>query len=81
MTIAQSFYIENEGPIEDRLPVTPIELNNKSVVMDLDTVAGIPKISKKRYDIFFKDVPLEPSITKLHAYIGDLFKLQGQFTV
>ena len=52
VTIAQSFYIDNEGPIENILPVRPIELNIRSVLMDLDKVAGISNISEKTYEFF-----------------------------
>jgi len=48
----------------------PIELNNQFVSMELDTGAGISIISEETYNTFFKDIPLEPSTTKLHAYTG-----------
>jgi len=56
----------------------PIELNNQSVLMELDTGAGISKETHAKY---FKGVPLQPSTTKLHAYTGDPIHVLGQFNV
>ena len=57
------------------------ELNNQSVLMELDTGAGISIISEGNYTKFFKGVPLEPSTTKLHAHTGDPIHVLGQFNV
>lgn len=59
----------------------PIKPNNQSALMELDTGAGISIISEETYTKFFKDVPLEPSTTKLHAYTGDPIQVCGQFNV
>ena len=59
----------------------PIELNSKSVLMELDTGVGISIISEETYKRLFNEVPLVPSTTKLHAYTGDPIRVCGQLTV
>lgn len=59
----------------------PIELNNQSVLMELDTGAGISIISEETHAKYFKGIPLERSTTKLHAYTGDPIHVLGQFNV
>ena len=53
----------------------PIKLNNLSVLMELDTGAGISIISEETHAKYFKGVPLEPSST------GDPIHVLGQFDV
>ena len=59
----------------------PIELNNQSVLMELEAGAGISIISEETHAKYFKGVPLERSTTKLHAYTGDPIHVLGQFNV
>ena len=59
----------------------PIEMNNQSVLMELDTGAGISIISDKTHTKYFKGVPLEHSTTKLHTHTGDPIHVLGQFNV
>ena len=57
-----------------------IELNGHSVLIELDTGAGVSIISEDTYRKFFKNVSLKPSTTKWHAYVGDPIQVRGQFT-
>lgn len=57
----------------------PVQLNGISIVMELDTGAGISIISEETFDKHFKNSPLKPCSTQLHTHNGDQIKVCGQF--
>ena len=59
----------------------PVELNGNSLLMELDTGAGVSLISQETYNKYFKGTPLQPSVTRLHAYTGDPVQVCGELHV
>ena len=55
----------------------PVKLNRTSLLMELDTVAGISVISEETYKKHFSGTPLMPS-NRLHAYTGHPLKVHEQ---
>ena len=56
----------------------PVELNGTSLLMELDTGAGVSVISKETYKKTFSGTPLMLSNTRLRAYTGHPLKVHGQ---
>ena len=56
----------------------PVELNGTSLLMELDTGAGVSVISEETYKKNFSGTPLMLSNTRLRAYTGHPLKVQGQ---
>ena len=56
----------------------PVELNGTSLLMELDTGAGVSVISEETYKKHFSGTPLMPSNTRLRAYTGHPLKVHGQ---
>ena len=56
----------------------PVELNGTSLLMELDTGAGVSVISEETYKKHFSGTPLMPSNTRLRAYTGQTLKVHGQ---
>ena len=56
----------------------PVELNGTSLLMELDTGAGVSVISKETYKKTFSGTPLMLSNTRLRAYAGHPLKVHGQ---
>ena len=56
----------------------PVELNGTSLLMELDTGAGVSVISEETYKKTFSGTPLMLSNTRLRAYTGHPLKVQGQ---
>ena len=59
----------------------PVELNENSLLMELDTGAGVSLISQVTYNKHFKGTELQPSATRLHTYTGSPVQVGGQFHV
>ena len=55
----------------------PVELNGTSLLMELDTGAGVSVISEETYKKHFSGTPLMPS-NRLHAYTGHPLKVHEQ---
>ena len=55
----------------------PVKLNRTSLLMELDTGAGISVISEETYKKHFSGTPLMPS-NRLHAYTGHPLKVHEQ---
>ena len=55
----------------------PVKLNRTSLLMELDTGAGVSVISEETYKKHFSGTPLMPS-NRLHAYTGHPLKVHGQ---
>ena len=58
----------------------PVELNGSSLLMELDTGAGVLVISEETYKKHFSGTPLRPSNTRLCAYTGHPLKVHGQLS-
>ena len=56
----------------------PVELNGTSLLMELDTGAGVSVISEETYKKTFSGTPLMLSNTRLRAYTGHPLKVHGQ---
>ena len=56
----------------------PVEVNGTSLLMELDTGAGVSVISEETYKKNFSGTPLMLSNTHLRAYTGHPLKVQGQ---
>ena len=56
----------------------PVELKGTSLLMALDTGAGVSVISEETYKKYFSGTPLMPSNTRLRAYTGHPLKVHGQ---
>ena len=57
---------------------TPVELNGTSLLMELDTGAGVSVISEESYKKHSIGTPLMPSNTRLSTYTGHPLKVQRQ---
>ena len=53
-------------------------MNGTSLLMELDTGAGVSVISEETYKKHFTGTPLMPSNTRLRAYTGHPLKVHGQ---
>ena len=56
----------------------PVEVNGTSLLMELDTGAGVSVISEETYKKNFSGTPLMLSNTRLRAYTGHPLKVHGQ---
>ena len=56
----------------------PVELNGTSLLMELDTGAGVSVISEETYKKHFSGTPLMLSNTRLRACTGHPLKVNGQ---
>ena len=56
----------------------PVEVNGTSLLMELDTGAGVSVISQETYKKNFSGTPLMLSNTRLRAYTVHPLKVQGQ---
>lgn len=63
----------------------PMELNinvqRKTIVMELDTGAAVSLISEETYHKLFSDIPLQESTVKLKSYSGEDIPVLGQTQV
>ena len=57
---------------------TAVERNGTSLLIELDSVAGVSVISEETYKKNLSGTPLMPSITRLPAYTGHTLKVHGQ---
>ena len=55
-----------------------VELNGITLLMELDTGAGVSVISEETYKKNFTGTPLTPSHSRLRAYTGHPLKEHGQ---
>ena len=63
-------------------PLYQVELtvNNKHVIMEVDTGAAVSLISHKTYQKFFASVPLQKSTIKLSTFNVESIPVVGQMT-
>ena len=66
----------NSKPIE-----LEVEVQGKTISMELDTGAAVSLISEKTYQKFFSDVSLQKSMVKLKSYSGEDIPVMGQTEV
>ena len=75
-----SFSLYNLGSGKNGIEI-PVQLNGTSLLMELDTGAGVSIISEETFNKHFIGIPLRPSSTCLHTYTGHPVEVAGQFNV
>ena len=75
-----SFSLYNLGSGKNGIEI-PVQLNGTSLLMELDTGAGVSIISEETFNKHFIGIPLRPSSTRLHTYTGHPVEVAGQFNV
>ena len=58
-----------------------MSVDDKTLHMELDTVAAVSIISEKKHKKLFGDVPLQRSPTALKTYMGEPMPVRGQMMV
>ena len=58
-----------------------VQLNEKSLSMEVDTGAAVSLVSETTYHNLFGDLPLTPSSVQLHTYSGEALPVLGETKV